>query len=347
MTETFGDIVIPGVYIEVKDEGLIRAGAVSISNIGIVGTAESGDDFSVRLISTFDEATDYFGAIAGTSLVRGLKIAFDNGAKTIYAVKIPSADIDNYDKGLEALLTKDVHIVVTPGASVNDILAKMQTHVEKAENEQRERIGIVGASKTSAQPENLVGLASNDRIILVTPGLMIRKGKDLTEYSGSYTSCAVAGLISSLPPHFSPTNKTLNIEGITLEYNYAELKALIQGQVLALEKKSGYRIVRGVTTDSGAWKQITTRRIVDYAKYGVRSGALPYIGKLNNERVRKSLTATLDGFLSVMKQDEMLIDYSLEVTASRDDEIAGRCIVIMTLMPTFSIDYIKVSIYLG
>ena len=42
----------------------------------------------------------------------------------------------------------------------------------------------------------------------------------------------------------------------------------------------GYRIVKGVTTDDGAFKQITTRRIVDYAKEGIRMGSMPYIGRL-------------------------------------------------------------------
>ena len=119
-------------------------------------------------------------------------------------------------------------------------------------------------------------------------------------------------------------------------------------RVLALERKNGsVKVVKGITTDKGAWKQITTRRIVDYAKFGVRQGSQPYIGRLNNDRVRKSLKATLDGFLATMKQDEMLTEYTLEVTATRDDEIEGRCIVTMTLQPTFSIDYIKVIMYLA
>jgi hypothetical protein len=121
---------------------------------------------------------------------------------------------------------------------------------------------------------------------------------------------------------------------------------LVQGRVLALEKKSGYRVVRGITTDTGAFQQITTRRIVDYAKMGIRMGSLPYIGRLNNERVRKALRGTLDGFLTTMVLDEALTGYELSVTATRADEIAGRCLVTVFLRPTFSIDYIKVTMYL-
>lgn len=346
MAEVFGDVVIPGVFIEVKAEGLIRAGAVSISNIGMVGTAAKGNNFEVKMISDFDGAKNEFGDVGQTSLVRGLKLAFDNGARTIYAVKIASGSTDDYDKGLNKLLNEDVHIVVTPGASVSDILSVVKAHNEISENSHRERIAVVGCTKTGTDPANLDDVEDDDRIILVAPGLLMDREGKKAEYSGSYTACAVAGLISALPPHHSPTNKSLIIEGLNREYNYGELKALINSRVLTVVKKSGYRISKGITTESGAWKQITVRRIVDYAKYGIRSGSLPYIGKLNNERVRKSLAATLGGFLAGMRQEEMLTEYSLEVTATRDDEIQGQCIVNATLKPTFSIDYIKVTLYL-
>ena len=76
------------------------------------------------------------------------------------------------------------------------------------------------------------------------------------------------------------------------------------------------------------------------------SGANPYIGKLNNARVRAALKATLDGFLSQMVLDEMLTGYELEVSATRAQEIRGICIVTMTLQPTFSIDFIRVTMNL-
>jgi len=116
--------------------------------------------------------------------------------------------------------------------------------------------------------------------------------------------------------------------------------------VLLVRQKFGTQVVKGITTDTGAFKQISIRRIVDYAKAGVRQGADPYLGKLNNARVRAALKATLDGFLSQMVLDEMLIDYDLDVSASRAQERAGVCQVVMTLRPTFSIDYIRVTMNL-
>jgi len=74
----------------------------------------------------------------------------------------------------------------------------------------------------------------------------------------------------------------------------------------------------------------------------VRIGSNPYIGRLNNARVRAALKATLDGFLSGMVVDEMLTAYTLDVLATRQEEINGIARVAMTLQPTFSIDFVKV-----
>ena len=62
---------------------------------------------------------------------------------------------------------------------------------------------------------------------------------------------------------------------------------------------------------------------------------------------RKPLQGAIDGFLTTMVVDEMLTEYSLEVKATRQDEIAGRCVVNVAMKPTFSIDYIRVTLALS
>ena len=66
----------------------------------------------------------------------------------------------------------------------------------------------------------------------------------------------------------------------------------------------------------------------------------------NNERVRAALKGAIDGFLTGMLVDEQLTDYQLEVTATRRDEIEGRAIVSALLQPTFSIDFVAVTLVL-
>ena len=47
-----------------------------------------------------------------------------------------------------------------------------------------------------------------------------------------------------------------------------------------------------------------------------------------------------------MVLEEKLTEYELSVTATRAQEIAGICAVAMTLKPTFSIDFIRVTMTL-
>ena len=108
-------------------------------------------------------------------------------------------------------------------------------------------------------------------------------------------------------------------------------------------------MVRGISTemvDNGPFRQITTRRITDFAKAGIRQASNPFIGRLNNQRVRAALQAAIEGFLTTMVADEALIGYSVEVTATRQDEINGRAIVNAVIQPTFSIDFVAVTLVL-
>ncbi len=131
-------------------------------------------------------------------------------------------------------------------------------------------------------------------------------------------------------------------------FNGTELEQLVLGRVCVLESRNGsIRIVRGITSSTNtAWAQVTTRRIVDYARFGVRAAADPFIGKLNNERVRQALKGSVNSLLADMIDREMLISYELDVSATRPQQIRGIVQVTMVLRPTFSIDYIRVIMYL-
>lgn len=261
------------------------------------------------------------------------------------------ADAADYTDSLAHLDAEPVNIVTLAGLTFSDASPALLAHVETAENNGRDRIAVVGADG-----DEVAGVQANsdevsdDRFILVAPGV---QATDLTlgeevDLDASYAAAAVAGVIASLAVHVSPTNKALRgVGGLTTYYNDGELKKLLGNRVMVLERKAGFRIVKGITTDSGPFKQVSVRRIVDFAKAGTRIGSNPYIGRLNNARVRGALQATLNGFLSDMVLNEALTTFELSVTATRDQEIQGVCLVTMLLQPTFSIDYIKVIMNLS
>ncbi len=361
MAETFStsEFVVPGTFVRVRAEGLISVGGISSGNIGIVGTASTAVD-ETHNVSDYDAARGVFGAYdaynegqGSLNLTRAIEVLFRNGARTVYARAVAAeANQAAFAAAFSEVVKDNVNILVVPELPTTEALAVLGAILETAENNSHDLIAVIGSD--AATVAAIVQQApTNDRIIFTTPGFQAfdvaangGAGGDV-DLDGTYSAAAIAGLLSTLTPQSSPTNKGLaGVVRLSQRYSYGETKQLLNGRVLVLEQRRGVRVVRGLTTDDGAFTQITTRRITDFAKAGIRKASNPFIGKLNNQRVRKALQGAIDGFLTTMVQDEALTEYTLEVTASRADEIAGRALVTVMLKPTFSIDFIAVTLVL-
>ncbi|MBN1480116.1 hypothetical protein EH223_19340 [candidate division KSB1 bacterium] len=296
-----------------------------INQASTLETCEADETYGGNLPKTDVDA--YFGT--------GSNTPGSNGAE---------AGPDEYAIGLESLDNKLVNIVVLAGQDSQSMGSTLLGHLNSTEQTDHERMGVLGAPGGTLA--NFLGhTMADDRVVLVAPPIQYPDGRTLPT---GYTAAAVAGLISSLQVQTSLTNKTLNVPGLSLDFNRGQQEQLIKRNVLSIIQKNGFRVLKGMTTEGeGApFSAVPTRRIVDYAKYGVRSAANPYLGRLNNVRVRAALKATLDAFLTRMVEDESLTGYELEVSATRAQEIAGEVSVAMTLQPTFSIEYIKVTMIL-
>lgn len=373
MAEDFSlsELVVPGTYIRVRAEGLISVGGIAAGNVGIVGTARRMEnnanvlDYNrTYVLSDYDSAVAALGGYdkfedgsKKLNLTRGIQILFRNGATTVYARPLNLGANDaapgqtDFENAFKELLKENVNILVAPELSTTTALAVLPSILETAEGQGKDLIAVVGSDADTAA--NVIGqVNANDRLILTTPSIVAFDSaltRNVT-LPGTYGAAAVAGLLSSLTPHSSPTNKVLSgVTELGKRYSYGETKDLISGGVVVLEQRNGVRVVRGVTTEmktNGPFKQITTRRITNFAKDGIRQAANPFIGRLNNVRVRKALQGAIDGFLTTMVQDEALTEYDLNVTATRQDEIAGRAIVNVVIKPTFSIDFVAVTLVL-
>jgi hypothetical protein len=259
---------------------------------------------------------------------------------------VSAADVAD---GLTTLEDQPINILAVAGMGSNTVRGVVGAHLEATENEGRERIAVLGASASTATTvETEAGSLNDDRVVLTAPGIKATDGASgkNVDLAPPYTAALVAGRLATVAPHVSLTNKTVPVDDLDTHYSSTVYKKLLQERVLLVQRKFGFQVIKGITTDSGPFKQISVRRIVDYAKTGVRSASDPYIGRLNNARVRAALKATLDGFLSQMVLDEMLVGYELEVSATRAQEIRGIAAVTMTLQPTFSIDFIRVTMNL-
>jgi phage tail sheath protein FI len=363
MAETFSasELIVPGTYIRVLSEGLIGVGGIPTGNIGIVGSVAANNPAinTTVILSSYAEAQATYGAYDALAtgklnLTRGIEQLFQNGASTVYARGLPLGAADalpaknDFQAAFEELIKEDVNILVAPQLSTDDAKSVLGAVLETAENGGRDLIAVIGADALKVD-DIKTQAPTNDRIILTTPGIRAfdAAAKKDVALPASYTAAAVAGLLSTLSPQSSPTNKTLaGVVHLATKYSYGDMKSLLTGRVMVLEERQGIRVVRGLTTDDGAFRQVTTRRIVDFAKAGIRQASNPFIGRLNNQRVRAALAGAINGFLTTMVQDEALINYSLDVTATRQDEINGRAVVHAILAPTFSIDFIAVTLVL-
>lgn len=382
MAETFSlsELVIPGTYIDVRAEGLIGVGGLSTGNIGIVGTArnldENGDpvededgnpvDITGKtfILSDYATAQETLGRYDAFSqktlnLTRALELLYRNGARTVFARALDpdNAATGEFTSAFDELVKDNVNILIAPELSTVDARDVLTAVLESAENNGRDVIAVVGSNADEVD-DIKTHVRSNDRLILAAPAIVTSetvlengrpKSSDV-KLSGSYTAAAVAGLLSTLAPEDSPTNKVLaGVKDLVQRFSYGQVKELVSGGVLVLESRQGVRVVRGISTemvDNGPFKQITTRRITDFAKAGIRQASNPFIGRLNNQRVRAALQAAIEGFLTTMVADEALIGYSVEVTATRQDERDGRAIVNAVIQPTFSIDFVAVTLVL-
>ena len=95
------EMILPGVYIEVRPEGLIVPGRVTVGNLGVIGTAARGEIGKPILVSSYTEARQRFyeydswidpstqaKRVDELTLVRALEQAFAHGATTVFAVRV-------------------------------------------------------------------------------------------------------------------------------------------------------------------------------------------------------------------------------------------------------------------
>ncbi|HKI04640.1 MAG TPA: phage tail sheath C-terminal domain-containing protein [Thermoanaerobaculia bacterium] len=316
---------------------------------------------AVETFGRYDKSTPGTGT-GQRNLTRALELLFAGGARTVYARAVPpGAAAADFQSAFLELLKEDVNLLVAPELPTEAAMTMFATVVETGENTSRDVIAVVGSdgADTATVASIRAEADPNPRLILAAPAviaaetLVDEQGKvdaNNVRLSGTYTAATVAGLLATLAPQSSPTNKPVRgVARVARKFAYGEVKDLISGGVLVLEDRLGTRVVRGVTTEQatdGPFRQVTTRRIVDFAKAGIRRASNPFIGRLNNQRVRKALRGAIDGFLNTMVQDEALITYTLDVTATRQDEINNRAIVNVVLQPTFSIDFIAVTLVL-
>ena len=320
--------------VKITDGVVIETYINKATNTEIVDAINSQ---SVLVDATLLEATPLVDAASAANLTDG------NSGESVTN--------SDYITGLTYLETVDVNIVNLAGQSDNALMASLEAHCQNMALVRKDRIGVGGSALGESLSTMFARTVKSDRFVFVAPGVkMIDRisGNEVTR-AGAYAAAAICGMLAKNDVQVSLTNKTLSgVSDVETAYSDANLKDMITNNILAIKKKNGIRVTKAITTSTNsAWAQITTRRIVDYVKAGTYNAGDQFIGLLNNPRVRSALKGVLDAFLNDLFLSEVLIGYSVDVYATRADEIAGVCKVVMSIQPVFSIDYIECTIYLS
>lgn len=169
--------------------------------------------------------------------------------------------------------------------------------------------------------------------------------------SGGYMAARVAGLTAVYTPDESPLWKNLGLADLEFDLTRTQQKIAINKSFFTLAKApNGSSIVKRAITSSGAgaaFFQLSTRLIVDELRYALRLAGLLFIGKKNTDRVRKimeeKLKSVANGYVS---REIILDDYTLAVSATRDQQILGEVKISFAFKVVFFMEFIKFDLIL-
>lgn len=168
-------------------------------------------------------------------------------------------------------------------------------------------------------------------------------------------AAAYAGLITSLAPQSSTTNKALG--------GVVQLKLLSSSQANDLtgmrhatmyRRSSGLSVASGVTGAHNVsryvrsdYVRLTTVRITHATVDLIRSVANKYVGEPNNAPQMNALDAEIDQLLLTLKGSGALNSYSFSISSTPDQRVLGELDINLTLVPAFEITQINLTVSLS
>lgn len=189
-----------------------------------------------------------------------------------------------------------------------------------------------------------------------TSGRALAFGASLSNTSRNTDGAAAyAGLITSLAPQSSTTNKSLG--GVTSQKLLSRTQANdLTGtrHVTMYSRSNGLTIASGVTGAhyvsryvKSDYTRLTTVRITHAAVDLIRSIANKYIGEANNAPQMNALDAEIDQVLLSMKGAGALRAYNFSIASTPDQRVLGELDINLTLVPAFEITQINLVVSLA
>lgn len=318
----------PGVYSAYSLSSVVSAGTKH-GTAAIAAMSEGGEAGEVYTITSHQEAETAFGKDdALTELCRLLLV---NGAARVLAV--PMTEDWDYAEVFPLLAQEEDVTVMLCDSTELAVQQALRTVVEAASAEKRERIAVVGASKTetAAQLVQRAEKLNSERMVLAAPAALA------DENGGVWAAAAVAGAIcAETDPALPLGGATLRgLTGLNQSFSESEVDTLIQGGVTPLESVGGQiGVIRAVTTRTttggaadATWRELTTIRVVDYVMQTLRTSLRARFSRSKNTgQVRSAIRSQVILELERQCSQEIITGYDA-VTVQALEDNPSVCLV--------------------
>ena len=314
----------PGVYSAYDASSVVRRGRGG-KVIGLAAKAEKGTVGELVTLHGAAAGAAVFGADSGGTGMTGLlRLLFANGASEVRAVRVADTGaLSDYTAAFGVLAgCESVGIAVcdSPSAEVHQAL---RGSVEKASQNRRERIAVVGGSGESVTEMTAHAAALNhERMILVGPDVLDADGEQQAAVLGA---AALAGLLAAQRDPALPVNGAAlqGLGGVAQALEESEIDAMVRGGVTPLESLGGVLSpVRGITSrtktgevSDATWRELTTILIVDDVIPAIRESLRSkFVRSKNTARNRSAIRSQVIVELERKRAAEIIEGYG-EVTA--------------------------------
>lgn len=162
---------------------------------------------------------------------------------------------------------------------------------------------------------------------------------------------AYAGMVSSLMPHHSPTNKSMpNARRTRFDLSNTQLAALSGMRLVSMRKKPNRNpvITEAITAapTGSDFKNLSTVRITFSAMDVVREVCDPFIGQPNTQAKRNAMEAAITKGLQGMVEVGALRKFAFTIASSPSQQVLGLIDIDLVLVPVFEIKKIRTTVRL-
>ncbi len=321
--------------------------------IGLAALASQGEENKAVTLTSYEEGLLQFGEDGeSVKMAALLRLLFLNGASQVVAVRVSSAE--SYADAFAVLTAEEAVQIVLCDSDAIAVQQAMQESVERASQERRERIGIIGSVGESVTV--LVERAesiNSERMVLVGGDVLGESGEPL---GGVYAAAALAGVLSQNTDSALPINgETLaGVGGVAEQYSDAQIDLLVRGGVTPLEMRQGaVSVVRGITTRTTTdgmpdptWRELTTILIVDDVIPAVRNALRSrFMRKKNTIQTRGAIRSQVIMELENKLVAEVIDSYG-DVTVSVDSNDPTVCLVEFSFGVTHGLNQIYLTAHI-